>query len=115
MSWERNRPSTHIPLPVKRVIRARSRETSPTGEDYCEVRLPGVCRGDYKLQYDHYDDTGGPDGVTESGGPKQVSNHPDKIRLVCSACHNVHTQEQAKRGANAWKLQPERHPGLKKR
>jgi hypothetical protein len=114
MSWERNRPSTHIPARVKLFIRARSRETSPTGEDYCELRIPGVCRGDYKLQYDHYGEPG-KDGVTESGGPQSVSNDPQHIRLVCSPCHNRHTQEQAQRGANAWKLEPERHPGLKRR
>lgn len=114
MTWARNRPSTHIPQRVKLFVRQRSRETSPTGDDYCEVRLPGVCEGDQLLQYDHFDDTGGPDGVAASGGPCQVSNDPSKIRLSCSACHNVHTQEQAKRGASAWKLQPERHPGLKR-
>lgn len=109
MTWERNRPTTNIPVAVKRFVRHRSQQTSPTGEDdWCEAQLPGICRGDYRLQYDHID------GVTESGGPALVNNTPSNIRLLCSACHNEFTQEQAKRGANAWKLAPERHPGLKR-
>lgn len=107
MTWARNRPTTHIPAAVKRFVRGRA-------GDECELRLVGVCRVDYNLQYDHYGQPGvTPDGVAESGGPALVSNDPEHVRLVCEPCHNVHTQQQARRGMNAWKLQPERHPGLR--
>lgn len=105
MSWDRNRPKTYIPQAVKRFVRARA-------GDECELRLVGYCRVDYKLAYDHFGEPG-KDGVTESGGPDKVSNDPEHIRLVCEPCHNQHTQQQARRGQNAWKLQPERHPGLR--
>lgn len=101
MTWQRNRPSSNVPAAVKRYVRARARENSPTNNEYCELRL-SVCRGEERLQYDRI--TPG-----SQGGDYTISN----VRLVCYACHNVVTQEQAHAAQNAWKLPPERHPGLK--
>lgn len=48
--------------------------------------------------------------ISEGGNPRD----PHNLRAVCHHCHNIETQKQAKRARNAWKREPERHPGLKR-
>lgn len=99
MAWEANRRKAYIPVAVRRFVDDRS-------GGRCEAQRIG-CLGDERLEYHHVI------GVAEWTGPPELLSAEDNVALLCAWCHNLETQAQATRARNAWKLEPERHPGLK--
>lgn len=99
MAWERNRRKAYIPAAVRRAVDDRA-----GGE--CEAKR-AYCLVNDQLEYHHVI------GVAEWTGPPELLSSIDNVVLLCHWCHNLETQEQATRARNAWKLEPERHPGLK--
>lgn len=99
MPWNNGRRKVYIPVAIRRAVDQRS-----GGE--CEAKKPG-CLIDSQLEYHHII------GVEVFEGPIEALNSEDNIARLCHHCHNLETQAQARVGATNWKLQPERHPGLK--
>lgn len=100
MAWERNRRHAYIPVLVKRFVYDRAQ-----GE--CESRRPG-CLHDDRLEYHHVI------GVADWTGPPELLSADTNVSLLCHNCHSWETQQQATKAKNAWKLEPERHPGLRR-
>ena len=109
MAWGHNRPSYRIPRKVQLEVwdRAGGR---------CELRRLG-CQGDVRLEFHHIV------SIAETGVPVHTVGN---IALACHWCHSLETKEQAYRARlntpehahrakrTYLKLQPERHPGLKR-
>jgi hypothetical protein len=107
MPWANGRNAHHVPRGVKREVWERA-------GGWCELRLSG-CQGNVRLEFHHVH------GV--------AINDASSIALACHHCHNLVTQQEAaarvssrgcadagrRRATPGWKLQPEPHPGLKRR
>ncbi|HJT91698.1 MAG TPA: HNH endonuclease signature motif containing protein [Mycobacterium sp.] len=100
MAWEDGRRKEYIPVAVKRAVYHRA-------DGVCEAQRPG-CLRDEHLEYHHVI------GVGEWEGPRELLNAESNLSLLCHNCHSWITQQQATKAKNSWKLQPERHPGLKR-
>ena len=88
---------SHIPEQVKRTVRTRQHHR-------CMVIDPHVCTGHID-QFDHIIN------VKTLGVDRRDANDPDNLQGLCTPCHKVKTQAEAKAGRNRWKRQPEQHPG----
>src|SRR4051812_35973657 len=99
MAWEANRRKAYIRVAVQRAVYDRA-------EGRCESRQPG-CLVDESLEYHHII------GVADWTGPPDRLSCEGNVALLCAYCHNLETQVQARRGQHRWKLEPERHPGLR--
>lgn len=100
MAWDNTRGSRggYVSPRVKDEVRRRDR--------HCVLGHPG-CTG--AIDEFHH-----PIGLAERGQRRSSVLDANDVVGVCSTCHSVETRAQAKRGRNAWKRQPERHPGLKR-
>lgn len=67
----------------------------------CQERGPN-CIG-YANEVDH-------DHNVAAGGAKL---EPRNARAICTPCHRDKTRRESVRGQQAWKRQPEPHPGLR--
>lgn len=61
-----------------------------------------VCGTSENLELDHKINV-------KSGGTNELTN----LQWLCTGHHKQKTQKEATKARMAWKLQPERHPGLK--
>jgi len=67
----------------------------------CQIKEAG-CTGE-ATQVDHIINVGA------GGAPLD----PKNCQAVCATCNGRKAQREATKARNAWKRQPERHPGLK--
>jgi 5-methylcytosine-specific restriction protein A len=52
-------------------------------------------------------------GVAATGRTRAEAVDDGRLIAACHSCHHVETQKQARAARDAWKRQPERHPGLR--
>lgn len=96
VAWENKRRHAYIPVAIRRAVYDRA-------DGRCEAQRRG-CIFDTDLEYHHVL------GVAEYPNEKPTVA---TVQLLCRSCHNLETQAQATKARNAWKLEPERHPGLR--
>jgi hypothetical protein len=113
VTWDPYRPRIYISVAVRRAVTDRA-------GGVCEWRLPG-CLHDQRLEWHHVI------GWAEWTGQAEQFNSEENLLLLCACCHLRESKAQAARGrarassggryyrrrADRWKLEPERHPGLK--
>ena len=99
MVWERNKTGSNIPASVKRTVHTRQ-------DGICATYDRTVCMGRID-EYDHIVN------VKATGQTRrQLERDPDLLQGLCTPCHRAKVQDEARVARNAWKRQPERHPGL---
>lgn len=97
MNW-----TTHPSIrTVTRAQRAAWAKQILTRDQHCQIRGPH-CTG-LATEADHIRN------VAEGGNELDLANGQG----ACHNCHDEKTQDEATRGKNRWKRQPERHPGLR--
>jgi hypothetical protein len=99
MAWENNRGSRggYVSPKVKETVRQRDKT--------CRLQHDGCTRAIDEFHH--------PTGLAAHGQRRGSVLNPRDVIGVCSHCHTIETRKQARAGRNAWKRQPERHPGLK--
>ena len=100
MAWENNHGSRggYVSQAVKAEVRKRDK--------HCQLGYDGCTRD--VAEFHH------PTGLAESGQRRGSVLDARDVVGVCKHCHSIETRKQISRGRNAWKRQPERHPGLKR-
>jgi hypothetical protein len=99
MAWDDNNRGSrggYVSPKVKSDVRKRDR--------HCQLQYDG-CTGDI-AEFHH------PVGLAATGSRRTSVTDPKQVVGVCSWCHSIETRKQISRGRNAWKRQPEKHPGL---
>jgi hypothetical protein len=101
MPWDNNRGSRggYVSPKVKEAVRKRDKQ--------CVLAYRG-CTG--AITEFHHPGA----GLAAQGQRRGAVTDASQVVGVCSSCHDIETQKQARRGRNRWKREPERHPGLKR-
>lgn len=102
MTWTRGGTGSKIPVGIKRDVMDRQ-------HGRCNTIDPNVCTG-YIQEYDHVVN------VKTLGIARADANDPGNIQGLCTPCHKVKTQREARAAAAARSARGrhpvERHPGL---
>ncbi|WP_168209578.1 HNH endonuclease [Mycobacterium helveticum] len=100
----------------KDAARSPSSHVTATAE-WRRLRLTILKRDRYRCQLDEPGCTGEADqvdkiiNVADGGDPLDEHN----LRAACAQCNARKAQREATKARNAWKRQPEPHPGLRRR
>lgn len=76
-----------------------------------------IANARYRCQLQHRGCTGRateahhPDGLADTSRPRSDAIDSSALVAACPWCHGIETQQQARRGRNRWKRQPEKHSG----